>query len=437
MLLLDSIYLLVLILAAPWLLWRRLFQGRFRRGLGQKFFGFAPRPSGNGPVIWLHAVSVGELNLLPPLMRELEALRPGHQFMISTTTETGFDHAVARFGTDRVFFFPFDFSWAVIRALRRIRPELVVLCELELWPGFLMNCGRAGVPVALVNARMSDRSFSRYRRAGWLARKLLGRLSVVCAQNELYGRRFRGLGVPEDRVAVTGNLKFDGANTDRNAPQVATLARNMNIDRSSARLFVAGSTQPEEHPVVLDACQEARKVFPDLRLVIVPRHPSVADDLCGELARRSIAFVRRSTGQTPSNRPDEVIVVDVIGELPGWWGLATAGFVGGSMGRRGGQSMIEPAALGVPVCFGPNVWNFRDVARMLEACGAATTVRDGRELLKFIWAVLENRGNAAHRAASGRSLVLAQQGAAVRTARHLISCRPNPATTPDFRQKAA
>ncbi len=440
MLALDALYLLILLLATPWLVWRRIRQGKYRRGWGEKLLGLVPESRagcqgdeepaasavgsgsgrqgdeesaasavgsgggagiGAGPVIWLHAVSVGELNLLPPLMRELAALQPAVRFRITTSTETGYDHAIRLFGTEQVCFFPVDFSWAVRRAIRRIRPSLLVLMELELWPNLLLACRRQRVPVALVNARMSDRSFGRLVRVPWLARRLLAGVSLVCAQSERYARRFARLGVPANRLEVTGNLKFDGANTDRNAPPIVALREKMQLPVGE-KTFVAGSTQPGEDVMAVDAWLAVRESCPDLRLVVVPRHPHTADAFCRELVARGLRFIRRShderlaTIRSPDAVP-EIIVVDIIGELPAWWGLATVGFVGGSFGKRGGQSMIEPAALGVPVCFGPNTWNFRDAVDVLLELRRANVVRDVVELQAFLRSALvgQPRGEAA------------------------------------------
>jgi 3-deoxy-D-manno-octulosonic-acid transferase len=383
MLALDALYLLIVLLATPWLVWRRIRQGKHRRGWREKLLGLVRPTTANGrPVIWLHAVSVGELNLLPPLLRELAVSQPDASFRITTSTETGFDHAVC----------PADFSWAVRRAIRRIRPSLLVLMELELWPNLLLECRRQKIPVALVNARMSDRSFGRLVRVPWLARRLLDGVSLVCAQNDRYAKRFARLGVGAERLAVSGNLKFDGANTDRNAPPIIALREKLGLP-AGEKIFVAGSTQPGEDVMALDAWLSVRESHPDLRLVVVPRHPHTADGFCRELTTRGLPFVRRSRDErlSPDRSPAVVpgiIVVDIIGELPAWWGLATIGFVGGSFGKRGGQSMIEPAALGVPVCFGPHTWNFRDAVDVLLELRLATVVRDVAELQAFLGSIL-------------------------------------------------
>lgn len=438
MLVLDAIYLLILLLATPWLVCRRIRHGKHRRGWGQKLFGLVP-PSAHGqrPLIWLHAVSVGELNLLPPLMRELESQLAAVGFRITTSTESGYDHAVRLFGEERVSFFPADFSWAVRRALRRIQPDLLVLMELELWPNLLSECRRRRVPVALVNARMSDRSFGRLVRVPWLARRLLAAVGLIATQSELYFRRFTRLGVSRERLVVTGNLKFDGANTDRNAPAVRALEKAVGL-APGEQVFVAGSTQPGEDLMVLNVWQALRDRHPGLRLVVVPRHPHTADAFCEELGARGLRFVRRSRGECLSiakvaGAPPEVVVVDVIGELPAWWGLATVGFVGGSFGSRGGQSMIEPAALGVPVCFGPHTWNFRDVVSLVVEAGIARQVASESEILDFVNDRLAALANGADRSSWPRAkeLLPGVWGSAEKTAGRLIAILgwPEPAGT--------
>lgn len=428
--LLDILYLLLHVVALPWLLWRRWRLGKNRRGFWQKYSGSLPQQPTDRPLVWLHAVSVGEVNLLAPMIEALQQQWPAARCLVSTTTETGFDQAVRKYGGDRVCFFPFDFSWAVRRALSRIQPQVLVLAELELWPNLLAACQRRSIPVVVINARMSDRSHARYRRlGGWIGRRIFGRLTLVAAQGEEYRRRFVELGVPAERVITTGNLKFDGAKTERDAAFVREHAARTGWG-GEGLMFVAGSTQPEEEGMVLNAWSRLQVRFPGLALVLVPRHPHHADTLCRQLEMAGRAFVRRSAGGTwqkgeTSEGPAEkrttpevlpIMVVDVIGELPAWWGLATVGFVGGSFGSRGGQSMIEPAAMGVPVCFGPNTSNFRDVSSALLTAGAAAEIRNEDEMEQFLRAMLEDESLRSATGARARELVLAGRGSAARTA---------------------
>ncbi len=414
MLLVDAIYLLILAVASPWLVWRRVRLGKNRRGFAQKFLGHAPDLSGDQPTIWLHAVSVGEVNLLPGIIAGLRQRIPGCVPVVSTTTETGYDLAVKKFPNETVFFFPFDFSWAVRNALNRVNPRMVVLAELELWPNLLKACQNRCVPVAVINARMSDRSHRRFQRFRWLAGRMLCRLNLVIAQTEDYARKFVELGVPAEHAVVSGNLKFDNANTNRDSEPIGELRRQLALHPGET-VFVAGSTQPDEDELVLKAWENARQNFPGLRLVVVPRHPHNVPQFCRLLVARGHGYCLRSEFPDSSPDPNAVIVVDVIGELASWWGIASVGFVGGSMGSRGGQNMIEPAALAVPVCFGPNTSNFRDVVNLLLACQGATVVHNEVELTDFVRTMLGDPAHAASVSKNAIKLVSGSRGAIERT----------------------
>jgi 3-deoxy-D-manno-octulosonic-acid transferase len=304
----------------------------------------------------------------------------------------------------------------VKRALRRVRPALIVLAEGELWPNFLWAAKRAGVPVAVINARMSPRSLRRYRRFGPLARGVLARLDLCLVQTKEYAANFRALGVPAAKVHVTGSVKYDGACTDRDNPRTQELRRLLNIGAEDL-VWIAGSTQAPEEQVALDIYRRARPRHPNLRLILVPRQRDRFDEVAGLLRRSGLPFVRRSELTAPVADREAVVLVDTIGELGALWGLADVAFVGGSLdGQRGGQNMIEPAAYGAAVLFGPHTWNFRqDVARLLEA-EAAVQVADAHELESALGRLLAAAEERSRLGAAGRRLVREQVGATERTA---------------------
>jgi 3-deoxy-D-manno-octulosonic-acid transferase len=427
----NGIWLLIMAIAMPWLAWRFVFQNKNRRGWAQKLFGLVPvrtvtQDAASEEVrIWLQAVSVGEVHLLIPIVRGLLRRHPNAKLFISTTTETGFDRASELFGDQHsVFFWPSDFSWAVHRAFDRIRPDAVVLIELELWPNFIDIAKARCVEVIVANGRLSESSFRGYHRLRWLLQPTFGSLSIVGAQNEIYAQRFVSLGCPAENVCVTGNIKYDGVETERDNPktnQVRIVAKSFGCD-SAHRIFLAGSTQIEDEVAAVEAYLQTRESMPELRLVIVPRHP---------FRKREIESLLRSNRLTPIFRSetiskptlaehhlidaDSVIVVDVIGELSGWWGLAAVAFVGGSMGSRGGQNMIEPAAFGVPVCFGPNTKNFRSTVSGLLAEGGAVVVQNSNELARFLASVLSDNAMATGIGQKAQKHVLQHQGATERT----------------------
>jgi 3-deoxy-D-manno-octulosonic-acid transferase len=435
-LLLNAIYVAVLVLAIPWLIWRAVRYGKNKRGWGQKLFGSIPRREDcehNQNCVWFHAVSVGEVNLLATLIDRLKVELPGWQFAISTTTESGYDLACRKYAEHQVVFCPFDFSWAVNRMLDRLNPSLVVLAELEVWPNLVRMVKRRGLPIAIVNGRLSEKSFGGYQRIGWLMRKLLSKFDLIAAQSEVYSERFLALGASPERVSVVGNVKFDGARLNSNNPLTQRLVEVAGFAENDF-VFVAGSTQPEEDRMAIDVWARLSQRMESLRLVLVPRHMqnvAHAEDYLGELG---IEYSLRS--DLPGGGSPSVLVVNTVGELGGWWGRADVAFVGGSMGRRGGQNMIEPAAYGVPVCFGPNTWNFKDVSDLLTSRAAAEVVSDAKQMGDFVSRMAGSDSVAMSIGAKAQALVLSQQGAADRTIKKLV-CLLQPTLADTVPTKAA
>lgn len=413
---LNLVYLLVLLAAAPWLAYRSLRTGKYREGFAAKFLGLVPRRTSHRTCIWLHAVSVGEVNLLAPLITELRRRHPDLECVISTTTITGFQLAQKKYSGLTVFYCPLDFSWAVNRAMRRIHPSLFVLAELELWPNLIQAARRHGAKVAVVNGRLSEHSFRGYRRLRPLISRLLNAVDLLAVQNEEYADRFLALGAPAERVHVTGSLKFDGAETDRNNPATLRLT-TLGGFKADDVVVLAGSTQEPEESLALKTFRELAPAHPALRLVLVPRHAERFDSVAQLLERSGLRWQRRSEIESLGlDTKARVLLVDTIGELGAWWGTAHVALVGGSFGTRGGQNMIEPAAYGAAVCFGPNTRNFRDVVAALLASDAAVVVHDGRELTTFVRHCLEDPQFALQLGLNAKRLVVSQVGATRRTA---------------------
>lgn len=428
--LLNVLYLLAFAAALPWFAWQRLVHGKRRGHLLARFLGRTPRRADdNRPLVWLHAVSVGEVNLLAPVIAELRRRRPDAQCVLSATTAAGLELARRKYADLMVFPSPLDFSWAVRRALARLRPDCLVLAELELWPNLIRYASARGTPVAIVNGRLSERSFRGYRRVRPIAAAVLRRVALIAAQNETYARRFRTLGAPSHAVHVTGSVKFDGAQTDRANPRTTELARLAGIAANDV-VFLAGSTQEPEEEAALGAWQSLAGDFPRLRLVLVPRHPERFTAVARLLDRSGVAWQRRSElASSPANPAPRVLLVDTVGELGAWWGVAQLAFVGGSLGNRGGQNMIEPAAYGAAVCFGPNTRNFRDIVALLLNHDAAQVVADARELASFLRRALIDPAWAAELGTRARRLVLHQQGATSRTIDLIAPLLPPPRTS--------
>lgn len=436
--LLDLFYLLAGVLASPWLAWRAVRTGRYRQHLAAKLLGHVDVSPPSARTVWFHGVSVGEIHLLVTLVTAFRKRHPDWRVVVSSTTDTGLAEARAKFSDLAVIAYPFDFSWACGEALDRVNPAVVVLAESELWPNFLAAAGERKIPVVVANARISPRTFNRMKRVKSLLQRLLFRhVSVFAVQTEEYAGRLRQLGVSESRVVVTGSVKYDGATGDRDTAKGRELGRLIQIGDPTVRegadqphapsltvgspttndrslILVAGSTHAPEESILLGVFAKLRATFPQLRLLLVPRHPDRFTEVANLLQQSGLPFVRRSQLVEPTDAP--VVLLDTVGELGAAWGLADLGYTGGSLdGKRGGQSMIEPAGYGVPVVFGPHVWNFRDAARMLVDAGGAVMVKSADELEQAFRELILNADRRTAMGGIARRLVQEQQGATERT----------------------
>jgi 3-deoxy-D-manno-octulosonic-acid transferase len=422
----NVVYLLLILLSLPWLLWQSLRKGKYREGYAAKFLGRVPPRTSTKTCLWLHAVSVGEVNLLAPLLKMIEQQRPEWECVISTTTMTGMALAKKKYPRQTVFYCPLDFSWAVKTAMRRVRPDVLVLAELELWPNLIRAAKKHGTKVAVINGRLGEKSFRGYRRIRPLVARLLQQIDLVAAQDDTYAERFRSLGARPETVYKTGSMKYDGAQTDRNNRATQRLAALTGFKDDDV-VLLAGSTQEPEEAMALETFRELSRQWPRLRLVLVPRHPDRFEAVAKLLDASGLAWQRRTalSGETasgsslspspPLSSSPCILLVDVVGELGAWWGTAHIAFVGGSMGTRGGQNMIEPAAYGAAVSFGPNTWNFRDIVAAILDHDAAVVVRDGEQFARFVRRCLEEPDYAAALAGRAQSFVRSQFGATART----------------------
>lgn len=404
---LDIAYLTALGGAAPWLARRALSRGSAR--VVEKWTGRVALPAKSRPRVWFHGVSVGEIHLLRSLLPAFSRHRPDVEAVVSSTTDTGLAEA-EKLGTSCVAW-PFDFSWSARAAIRNVQPDLIVLAESELWPGMLLESSRAGIPVVVINGRMSPRSAARWAKAGPLARMIFGRVAGFAVQTPEYASGLRTCGVSDARIDVTGSIKYDGVETDRANADTRRLRELFGI-HSDETVWVAGSTQSPEERECVAIYRELSRRCPRLRLIIVPRQKDRFDDVVAEVERQGVTVARRSRLPGP---PAPVIVVDTIGELRAVWGLADIAFVGGSLdGKRGGQNMIEPAAAGAAVTFGPHVWNFRSTVESILAAGGAIQVRDFADLARVTGELL-SADRRRPLVTAGRTFVAAQQGATLRT----------------------
>jgi 3-deoxy-D-manno-octulosonic-acid transferase len=425
-LMLDLLYILLVILALPWVIWRRMAGRRPVAAVWQRLTGavsLPPTPAGHRR-IWLHGVSVGEVALLASLAARLrhvaEAEGEHVECVLSSSTTTGLEVARSRFSPNLVFPCPLDFSWAVRRVLKGVQPDLLVLGELELWPQLLALTAGRGIPIAVVNARMSEQSFCGYQRIAPIARRMLERLTIVIARSEDDAARFRALGAPH--VIVAGSMKYDGARGDRNSADVHRLSVLAGIGPDDV-VFLAGSTQHPEESLAIEAFRQISSAHACLRLILVPRHVERSDEVAELLDASGLAWQRRSRLESDGVAPAcRVLLVDATGELAAWWGTANIAFVGGSLdGKRGGQNMLEPSAYGAAVAFGPHTRNFQAEVAGLLAVKAARVVHDQQQLTEFVTWGIEHQADRDAMGARAAAVVAAGRGATDLTIRRLLS----------------
>ena len=419
--LLNLGYMIAAALVAPVLIYRRIVHGKYKTGWGEKLLGRLPVRQSTGDCIWFHAVSVGEVLQLKIVVAELLKRRPNCEIVISTTTSTGHDVANRTFPNHTVCYFPLDFSWAVKNAIRRIRPTVIALVELEIWPNFIRFAQQSDIPIGLINGRISANSFRGYRRLKFAIQATFGRLDFAAVQNEIYGKRIADLGLSEQRIHVTGSIKFDGLETNRNNPRTDELRTSFGIAENE-RVFIAGSTQSPEEQFAIDTYQALRVQHPNLRLVLVPRHKERFEQAAKLVHENNLPLIRRTDKIEERNPQVErpVLLLDTLGELSACWGLADIAFVGGSLTNRGGQNMIEPAGYGAAVLFGPNTRNFKDVVELLLEANAATVVADENQLTSTVAKYLSQPQAAAEMGNSAAAVAQSQQGATARTVDCLI-----------------
>ncbi len=403
-------------------LWGALIGGRrkHRAGWVQKVTGNIPvRDPSSGRAIWYHAVSLGEVMASLPLMNALSDALPAVSLWISTVTPTG--QSTARSRVPRAagtFYFPFDHPCIVDRVIRRLRPGLFITMETEIWPNCVWGLRRRGVPVVLVNGRISNGSFTWYRRFRFFFRDVLACFDLLCVQSELAAERLCAIGAPPGRIVVTGNMKFD-----QELPQPVDRRwwrQELGLGQEGP-VLVAGSTHRGEEEMILGAFGRLRASFQGLQLVLAPRAPERFDEVERLIRGAGLRVLRRSLAKTANpQHPPEVVLLDSIGELARVYGVAQAGFVGGSMVPHGGHNPLEVAAHGCPVLFGPHMENFPEIAAMLLRAGGAREVSDKGGLFEALRDILAHREKAHEMGAAAYRTLISQRGAVKRTMDALI-----------------
>ncbi len=417
----SALLLVALVLGAPWWLLRMATSGRYRAGLAGRL-GFVPKQlraavaGRDHDVVWVHAVSVGEVMAATQLIRELSAVRPEWLIAVSTTTATGQRLAKQRLPELPVFYLPLDFAFVVRRYLRVLQPKLLVLMESELWPNLILQCAKTGVPMAVVNARVSDRSFPRYLRLRRLWRPLLAKISLFLAQSEETAERLIQIGAPAERVQVTGNLKYD-LREGRESSLVAMVREQLPVQ---ARVVVSGSTLDGEEKILLAAWPRVLAAEPNAVMVLAPRHPDRFAAVAAMIGAAEFTLLRASEFR---ERPQPVaagsiFLLDTIGDLAAMYSLGALAFVGGSLVAAGGHNPLEPARFSVPVLMGESFENFREIVHVLQVHNAIRIVSTAA-FTDTLAAMLHHTDEAKAMGQRGRKVFDAQAGATARTVQAL------------------
>jgi 3-deoxy-D-manno-octulosonic-acid transferase len=419
----DIVYGAIVAIGSPYWLIKPSARAKVLRALRGRM-GNVPRRDPGRPAVMIHAVSLGEMNATRALVAMLQQARPDLHIIISTTTDTGFARGQQLYGWSpdvSIIRYPLDFSKAVERVLARLRPQLVVLMELEVWPNFLLHCERRRIPVILVNGRLTESSFRRYALYPRAVAPTFARLARACVQDETYAKRFVEVGVSPARVQVTGTMKFDTAQVADRIPGDEQLAAALGLKPEIETIWVCGSSGPGEEEIVLRVYRQLVTRFSRLRLVIVPRKPERFDEVAGIIESFKFRALRRSRNEEPPIDPPvpPVILGDTMGELRKFYSLADVVFVGRTLvdlgPRQHGSDMIEPAALAKPVVVGPYTGNFAEVMRKLREADAVMEASNEDAFAQAVSVLLSTPDEAKAMGRRAQDVVKREQGA---TARH-------------------
>jgi len=423
-LLYDCVVWLTALFLVPCYLVRGLLQGKVRRGIRERlgFFQKSRFADFEGKqVFWIHAVSVGETRAAIPLIKVLRKHYPQAVLLVSNVTETGHGIAQGINEIDDTLFFPLDASWVVKRVLQRVRPDHVLIVETELWPNFIRQCYRQSIPVQLVNGRISDRSFPRYLRAKNILQPVLEQLSGYCMQSENDGQRIAELGAPEERITITGNLKFDMESTLPPDLSNQQLRQDFSLP-AQAPIWVAGSTHAGEEEQIIEVHQRLLHDHPDLILILVPRHPERCKAVADLLTQASLPWHYRSQKQDQAMDQGGVLLVDTIGEMLKFYHMSELIFVGGSLVPTGGHNILEASLLKKAVVFGPHMHNFREIALLIEKAQGQGRVHNVEELYHLIATLLSEPDTCKMMGEQSWALLQRNAGASNKTLSEIEQC---------------
>ena len=414
----DIIYLLAIVAISPKIIYRMIRYNRYRTGWDQRL-GKITRRTPDKKCIWIHAVSVGEVNATKTLIAGLKERLNDYEIVLSSTTDTGFKRAQSLYSDKlKVFYFPFDVSFIIQRAFENIRPDVCLLMELEVWPNLTQIANKMKVPVVVVNGRLSDKSFPRYKLIKPVIRKVFEKVDLVLAQTTEYAQRFKELGCLAERVIVTNSLKYDTAEITNSAEGANQLSEQLNL--CGDILWVAGATGPGEEKIVLEVFKKLteQENCRDLRVAIVPRKPERFDEIAALIEESGLEYLRLSHIKNEQKKPvskPPVILGDTMGDLRKFYSLATVVFVGRSLVPMGGSDMMEPTALRKCTIFGPHAFNFKQTVDALLTDQGAIVAKNGEELFEIMKKCLTDVNLRDKIAAAGQQVIKQNQGATKRT----------------------
>jgi 3-deoxy-D-manno-octulosonic-acid transferase len=414
----SILLLLFLLIYLPLSLFKDPFLRKYRVDLSERFGIYPPdlkEKLKDSRPLWIHAVSVGEMMAASPLISALMKGKPGEGIILSAVTATGRGVAKEKFpSASAILFFPLDFRWIVKSSLKALQPRAVLLTETELWPHFLRACSEQGVPCILINGRISEGSFRRYRWVRGFFRQMIKDIPLFCMQSEMDRMRIVALGVDPSRAVCTGNLKFDQYLKEEGENLRLQFLQDLMIE-DQVPIFIAGSTHRGEEEAAIEAYSRAREEIDNLLLILAPRHPERLGEVGRLLSQRGLAFSRRSLIRPGAEREGDVILLDTMGELGKIYSLGTIIFVGGSLAPIGGHNILEPAFYGRPILFGPHMKNFQEIAEFFLSGGGALSVRDPSDLAhKLLW-LLHHPQEAEAIGERARSILGQHRGAVQRT----------------------
>ena len=414
----NILLLIAALLALPYYALKMMLTGKYRKSLGPKFGLTGPeifKEMKGSPRIWIHAVSVGEVTAAAPVVASLKTHFPEACIILSTSTETGQEMARRIITAASCIYYPLDIPWVVRKVIRSVKPDIFILTETELWPNFIRTCREQGIQIIMVNGRISPRSFQKYAMTRFFWKDILNMIGEMGVISEIDAERLKALGMLPSRIHVMGNAKYDSLAAKASPEIQEEIARRLNMTKDD-RVIVAGSTHDGEEKIILTVYRSLLTTYPDFKLIIIPRHPERGQAVLA-LAREAgfndcITMTEMNGGRRRTGEP--VIVIDVIGELFKLYSLATVVFCGGSLVPRGGQNILEPAAWGKVIFYGPFMEDFRDEKELLEKTGAGITIESGEELLDGILTLVSDPDSLAKRGDEGRKMVVKNMGAAER-----------------------